>query len=110
MVSEYVKDEAKSYFKNAEKDVREWKACKVYKTKFFLTLSWITHSKNLLRKIRKIEISDPVVLKWFLMCRTKTYSWLARCDVADVVGKKLNVVILPVWVVKYCKQPVGGLH
>ena len=36
-----------------------------------------------------------------------TYSWLARCE--EVVDKKLNVVILPVYVVKYWRQPFGGL-
>jgi hypothetical protein len=35
------------------------------------------------------------------------YSWLARW--LEVVGIKLNVVILPVKVVQYCKQPLGGL-
>ncbi len=35
------------------------------------------------------------------------YCWLSSLD--EVVGIKLNVVSLPDGVVKYCKQPFGGL-
>jgi hypothetical protein len=36
------------------------------------------------------------------------YSWLARW-LEGRIDKKLNVVILPVKVVQYCRQPLGGL-
>jgi hypothetical protein len=60
-----------------------------------------------LLRYRKITAVKSFIIQASGIFTAVPYSWLARW--LEVVGIKLNVVILPVKVVQYCRQPLGGL-
>ena len=68
---------------------------------------WSTLSKLINYCLIRVSLSLVVRLNLRAVVESVSHSWLARC--VEVVDRKLKVVMRPVRVVQYWRQPFGGL-